>query len=228
MAQLAATFHDDEGRVAVDGFYDRVLDLTDADRAEIEHALTVLKDVVEESGIYSLWGEPGYTPTERIYGRPTLDFNGLWGGFTGKGAKTVTPCEAHLKITCRLVPDQDPNEILDLIEAHVAKHLYPGVQVTVQRKQGIAFPYSIPRDNWALQRAASVMSDLYARPPVFFRVGGSVPVTAEFKRYLNADTVSLGFFQPGTPIHAPNEWFRLQDLPMAQKSYAAVIEALGE
>ena len=228
MAQLAATFHDDEGRVAIDGFYDRVAELTAEDRAEIAQASSVQQDVVAESGTYTLWGEPGYSPAERIYGRPTLDINGLWGGFTGEGAKTVTPCEAHLKLTCRLVPDQDPKEILELIEAHVRKHLYPGVQVSFRRKEGIAYPYSIPRDNWALQRAASVISDLYAASPVFFRVGGSVPVTSEFKRYLNAETVSLGFFQPGTPIHAPNEWFRLKDLPMAQKGYAAVIEALGD
>lgn len=228
MAKLAASFHSPDGRVAIDGFYDRVVDLTDQDRAEIAYAAGKMADILEESGAYAFWGEAGYTPYERTGARPTLDINGIWGGFTGEGAKTVTPAEAHLKLTCRLVPDQKPDEIKDLIRAHIAKHLPEGIQWSFDARLSFSEAYSIPRDNWALQRAASVMSDVYGIPPVFFRVGGSVPITADFKAALGADTVSLGFFQPGSPIHAPNEYFRLEDIPMAQKSYAAVLTALGE
>jgi acetylornithine deacetylase/succinyl-diaminopimelate desuccinylase-like protein len=228
MAKLAASFHTPDGKVAVAGFYDTVAPMTDADRSEIAYSASVMADVQEEAGVFTLWGEEGYAPYERIGARPTLDINGMWGGFTGDGAKTVTPCEAHIKITCRLVPNQDPNEINDLIRAHVAKHIPDGVQATYNARLSFSTAYSIPRDNWALQRAASVMSDVYGIPPVFFRTGGSVPITAVFKQALGAETVSLGFFQPGSPIHAPNEWFRLEDIPMARKSYAAVLEALGE
>jgi acetylornithine deacetylase/succinyl-diaminopimelate desuccinylase-like protein len=228
MAKLAATFHTPDGKVAIEGFYDRVIDMTDADRAEIAYSASVMQDVREEAGVYTLWGEEGYAPYERIGARPTLDINGMWGGFTGEGAKTVTPCEAHLKLTCRLVPNQDPDEINELIKAHIAKHIPEGVQATYNARLSMSGAYSIPRDNWALQRAASVMSDVYGIPPVFFRTGGSVPITHVFKQALGAETVSLGFFQPGSPIHAPNEWFRLEDIPMARMSYAAVLDALGE
>jgi acetylornithine deacetylase/succinyl-diaminopimelate desuccinylase-like protein len=228
LAKLAASFHTPDGRVAVEGFYDQVVPLNDADRAEIAYSASVMMDVQQEAGVYTLWGEEGYAPYERIGGRPTLDINGMWGGFTGEGAKTVTPCEAHLKLTCRLVSNQNPDEINRLIQAHVAKHVPEGVQAIYTPRLSFSGAYSIPRDNWALQRAASVMSDVYGIPPVFFRTGGSVPITAVFKQALDAETVSLGFFQPGSPIHAPNEWFRLEDIPMAQKSYAAVLDALGE
>lgn len=228
MAKLAATFHTPDGRVAIEGFYDDVAPFTDFDRAEIAYSSSVMEDVQKESGVYTLWGEEGFAPYERIAARPTFDINGMWGGFTGDGMKTVTPCEAHLKYTCRLVPNQDPDTIRDLIIAHVQKHIPAGVQATVKSRESFSRAYSIPRDNWALQRAASVMSDVYGIQPVFFRTGGSVPITAVFKDALGADTVSLGFFQPGSPIHAPNEWFRLEDFPMAQKSYVAVLDAMGE
>jgi acetylornithine deacetylase/succinyl-diaminopimelate desuccinylase-like protein len=228
MAKLAATFHTPDGRVAIEGFYDDVVDFTEFDRAEIDYSSSLMEDIQIESGVYTLWGEEGYAPYERVSARPTFDINGMWGGFTGDGMKTVTPCEAHLKFTCRLVPNQDPDTILDLIRTHIAKHTPEGIEATLVARTSFSAAYSIPRDNWALQRAASVMSDVYGINPVFFRSGGSVPITAVFKETLGAETVSLGFFQPGSPIHAPNEWFRLEDFPMAQKSYAAVLEALGE
>jgi acetylornithine deacetylase/succinyl-diaminopimelate desuccinylase-like protein len=228
MAKLAASFHTPDGRVAIDGFYDDVAEFTEADRAEIAYSSSVMEEIQKESGVYTLWGEEGFAPYERVAARPTLDINGMWGGFTGDGMKTVTPCEAHLKFTCRLVPNQDPDRILALIREHIKTHVPAGIEATLQARESFSVAYSIPRDNWALQRAASVMSDVYGITPVFFRSGGSVPITAVFKQTLGAETVSLGFFQPGSPIHAPNEWFRLEDFPMAQKSYAAVLDALGE
>ncbi|MDP9359056.1 MAG: dipeptidase, partial [Chloroflexota bacterium] len=126
MIQLAATFHTPEGRVAVEGFYDRVRDLTPAEREEIAAVPFDREAFLAELGAPALWGEPGYSELERRWARPTLDLNGVWGGFAGEGTKTVTPCEAHVKITCRLVPDQDPAEIVSLIERHVERHCPAG------------------------------------------------------------------------------------------------------
>ena len=228
MSKLAASFHTDDGRVAIAGFYDAVPELTQDERDDIAYTAANMQEVKEESGAFGYWGEPGYLPYERIGARPTLDINRIWGGFMGAGSKTVTPNEAHLKLTCRLVPNQEPEKILDLIHAHVASHVPAEAEVTITDRTSFSKPYATPRDNWALQRAASVMSDLYGLSPIFFRVGGSVPITSVFKEHLGADTVSLGFSQPGSQPHAPNEWYRVEDLPMAQRGYAAVIEALGE
>jgi acetylornithine deacetylase/succinyl-diaminopimelate desuccinylase-like protein len=225
--QLAATFHDDQGRVAIEGFYDKVIPLTEQDRADIAEAGAEEASILEESRAFALWGENGYTEVERVYARPTLDINGMWGGFTGEGSKTVTPAEAHIKVTCRLVPDQDPLEVVDLIRAHVAKHILPGVKFEVNRLQGLAYPFVLSRDLPALQKASAVMNELYGRDPIYTRAGGSVPITAVFQKVLNADTVSFAFSQPGSNAHAPNEWFRVDDLALGRRGNYLLIEAFA-
>ena len=119
MAELAASFHDSAGRVVVKGFYNKVNDPTDREQRELEEVPFDAATYFGNVGATELWGEPGFLPLERLWLRPTLDINGMWSGFQGAGSKTVTPAEAHLKITCRLVPDQDPAKILDLLEEHV-------------------------------------------------------------------------------------------------------------
>jgi acetylornithine deacetylase/succinyl-diaminopimelate desuccinylase-like protein len=228
MAKLAASFHTADGQVAIDGYYDRVVPLTAEDRADIALGAPALLDMVEKSGVFTTWGEAGYTEVERTSARPTLDINGLWGGFTGDGAKTVTPCEAHLKLTCRLVPNQDPEQIIDLIRAHVAKHILPGVQFTITPLNGMAYPFAISKDHPAMVRAHAVLKSLYGNDPVYVRVGASVPVTGIFQQILHADTVELGFSQPGSGAHAPNEWWRIDDLLLGQRVYCATLEALAE
>jgi acetylornithine deacetylase/succinyl-diaminopimelate desuccinylase-like protein len=225
--QLAATFHNDDGSVAVDGFYDKVIPLTEQDRADIAKAAAEKGSVLEDSRAFALWGEAGYTETERIFARPTLDINGMWGGFTGEGSKTVTPCEAHIKITCRLVPDQDPIEIVDLIRAHVEKHILPGVKFEVNRLQGLAYPYALSRDLPALQKASAVMTELYGREPIYVRAGGSVPITSVFKNVLGAESVAFAFAQSGSNAHAPNEWFRVEDFALGHKGNYLFLEALA-
>jgi acetylornithine deacetylase/succinyl-diaminopimelate desuccinylase-like protein len=228
LVQLAATMHDREGRVAIAGFYDQVRPLTDQDRAELAAVPFDERALLEEAGVDTLWGEPEYTPLERRWTRPTLDFNGIWGGFQGEGTKTVTPCEAHLKITCRLVPDQEPDDILRLIERHVAEHTPAGIHATVRPMPGSARPFSIRRDDPALAVARQVLSEIYGREPLFIRAGGSVPITEVFQRELGKDTVTIGFGMPGSRAHAPNEWFRTADFPIARKVYARFLEALGQ
>jgi acetylornithine deacetylase/succinyl-diaminopimelate desuccinylase-like protein len=227
MTQLAATFHGADGRVAVDGFYDDVLALTDADRQEIAAAGTSDEELRQLAGVNALWGEPGYSAVERQGARPTLDLNGIWGGFQGDGVKTVTPCEAHLKITCRLVANQDPAEIIRQIERHVARHCLPGATATVTRHSASAKPFLLPRDDPALHKAKAVLRDLYGVDPLIVRSGGSVPITEVFQRELGRDTVSLGWGMPDSRAHAPNEWYGLEDFTIARRAYCAFLAALG-
>jgi acetylornithine deacetylase/succinyl-diaminopimelate desuccinylase-like protein len=227
MVDLAKTFHDERGRVAVAGFYDKVVELTAQERAELAEIPFDEAALKDEAGVATLWGEPGYTVTERRWTRPTLDFNGIWGGFEGEGTKTVTPCEAHLKVTCRLVVNQVPKEIVKLLEAHVAKHTPAGVTANVVVQETGANPYVIKRDNPALTVANEVLARAYGKPVWFVRSGGSVPITEVFQRELGIDTVTIGFGLPGSRVHAPNEWFRVEDVDRARSVYASYFEALG-
>jgi acetylornithine deacetylase/succinyl-diaminopimelate desuccinylase-like protein len=227
MAQLAATFHTPDGRVAVEGFYDRVRELTDEDRQEFLRAGITDDDLRSLADVDALWGEPSFSAAERQGARPTLDLNGIWGGFQGEGVKTVTPCESHLKITCRLVADQDPAEIIQLIERHVARHAPVGATATVTRHSASAKPFLLSRDNPALQAAKRVLRDLYGKDPIIVRSGGSVPITEVFQRELGRDTVSLGWGMPDSRAHAPNEWYGVEDFAIARRAYCAFLEAIG-
>ncbi|MGB3330642.1 MAG: dipeptidase [Thermomicrobiales bacterium] len=227
MVQLAATFHDAEGHVLVAGFYDRVRDLTDADKAEIAATPFDEAEFKTTLGLDALWGEAGYTVRERIWGRPTLDMNGIWGGYQGDGVKTVTPNEAHLKITCRLVPDQDPATVVDLIRAHVEAHCPPGATVEVVPAQGAASPYVVNRETDLYRAATTVLSELYGKPPVLVRAGGTIPATAIFKQELGADTITFAWAMPDSRAHAPNEWYRLDDFTRGRTAYALLIEELA-
>lgn len=227
LAKLLASLHDDQGRVAVAGFYNDVRDLTVEDRAEIAAVPIDEEMLLTQSGTYALIGEAGYSVLERRWARPTLDLNGSWSGFQGEGSKTVTPCQAHAKITCRLVPDQDPARILDCIERHVASHLPPGVEATVHRFPGSAWPFSLRRDHPALQAAKQTLRDAYGREPLIVRSGGTVPATSLFQEELGADTVTLAFMLPDSRAHAPDEWFRLSDFRLAPRVYAAFLAAVS-
>jgi acetylornithine deacetylase/succinyl-diaminopimelate desuccinylase-like protein len=226
LVQLAATFHDDKGRVQVEGFYDSVRELTDEERAEV--ALLEMDEAVEKEklGIGALWGEEGYSPRERQWARPTVDFNGIWGGFQGEGVKTVTPREAHLKITCRLVADQDPAHIVTLLRAHCEKHCPPGATVDVIGLPGAARPYAVDRSDPVFAAVKDVLTELYGADPVIVRNGGTVPATGIFQDELGVETVTLGWGQPDSKAHAPNEWYRLADYLRGREGYAMLVERL--
>lgn len=226
MSQLATSFHDANGKVAVAGFYDDVIELTPQEREEIAGVPFDESGYLAESGATGLWGEPGYSVVERRWTRPTVDFNGIWGGFQGDGTKTVTPSKAHLKITSRLVPGQEPETILELIEQHVMKHAPVYAEVAVQRMPGSARPFRLDRANPAVNAAMNVLQDIYGVQPRFVRSGGTVPITEVFSQELDLTTVTIGFAMPGSRAHAPNEWFRLADLPIARRTYARFFEAL--
>ncbi|HWV35921.1 MAG TPA: dipeptidase [Thermomicrobiales bacterium] len=227
MVQLAATFHDADGRVQVAGFYDKVKDLTAEDRAEIARAEFDEEEFKRDLGLDELWGEAGWTPRERIWGRPTLDLNGIWGGFQGEGTKTVTPNQAHLKITCRLVPDQDPQEIVELIRKHVEAHRPPGATVEVVSARGSAKPYVVDRNNEVYKAAGRVLKELFGVEPVLERAGGTIPATGIFKDELGLETIGCAWSQPGSGAHAPNEWYRLEDFTRGRTGVALLIEELA-
>ena len=228
IARLVASFHDDQGRVAVAGFYDDVRPLTDADRAELAATPDDDAAVLAEAGVREFTGEAGYTPRERMWARPTLDVNGIWGGFQGAGAKTVTPAKAHAKITCRLVPDQDPARIVDLIERHVAVHLPAGATAEVERFPGSAWPASISRDHPALITAKAVLRAAYGgTEPIITRSGGTVPAVALMQRALGAATVTMAFSLPGSRAHAPNEWHRVDDFQRGTGIFTDYLTALA-
>jgi acetylornithine deacetylase/succinyl-diaminopimelate desuccinylase-like protein len=225
LAKLANSFHDKDGRVAIDGFYDDVVALTTEERAEIAAHPQTEAELLEEAGVSATWGEPGFSAKERQGSRPTVDFNGIWGGFQGEGTKTVTPAEAHLKVTSRLVPNQDPAKIAELIKKHAQTHAPEGATVTFSNSEHGARAYAVPRDNPLQATAERVLTEQYGNKPVIERSGGSVPITATFKAVLGLDTVTIGFGLPGSNVHAPNEWFREDDLDRARTVYAAYLSA---
>jgi acetylornithine deacetylase/succinyl-diaminopimelate desuccinylase-like protein len=228
IAKLVSTFHDDEGRVAVAGFYDDVRELTPEDRAEIAAPANDDAEIQAQAGVQILTGEAGYSPRERMWARPTLDINGLWSGFQGAGTKTVTPAQGHAKLTCRLVPDQDPTRILDLIEQHVASHLPAGASATVVRFPGSAWPASIRRDHPALTAAREVLRQEYGgTEPIITRTGGTVPAVALLQRALGAETVTMAFSLAGSGAHAPNEWYRVVDFHRGPRVFVRYLQILA-
>jgi acetylornithine deacetylase/succinyl-diaminopimelate desuccinylase-like protein len=209
LVQLLASLHRADGSVAVQGFYDAVREVSAAERAAIA-SLPWNDDAYRaEIGVPALWGEAGYSTLERQWIRPTLEVNGLGGGYAGEGSKTVIPSSAFAKITCRLVPDQDPHQILDLLDTHLHRHLPAGVELRTQKLPGNARAYRIRRDHPGLQNARDVLSDLYGQSPVDVLIGGTLPVTEAFARILGIDTVFFSFSTADEDFHSPNEFFRL-------------------
>lgn len=227
IASLVASFHTADGAVAVDGFYNAVRNPTPEERAEIAAVPFSEKAFSVEAGTTGRWGERDYSVNERRGMRPTLDINGIWGGFQGDGAKTVTPREAHAKITCRLVPDQDPEAVIRLLQRHVEAHTPPGVTATVTPQPGSARPFAIRRDDPALQVAGRVLQTIFDREPLYVRTGGTIPVAEIFQRELGADMVFFAWSQPESNVHAPNEWFRIEDFHRGTRAYCAYLTELG-
>lgn len=210
LVEILASLHDDEGRVTVDGFYNRVLEIAHEERLAFQALNQSEEKLAKELAVDALFGEPGYSATERTWVRPTLEINGIYGGFQGEGTKTVIPSEAHAKITCRLVPDQDPREIQELIRAHVEKVAPLGVKVTVTLQDG-GKPYVTPFHHPAIQLAAKAYESAYGVKAAFTRMGGSVPIVETFDRLLGMPVVLMGFGLNDENFHAPNEHFSLEN-----------------
>ncbi len=208
LARLIAGLHDTQHRVTIPGFYDAVRPLTAEERA------TFAALPFDEAGwksavnVAATRTEAGYSAFEGISARPTLDVNGIWGGYQGEGAKTVLPARAGAKISMRLVPDQSPAEVVQMLHAYFMAHVPPTMTLSFKDLHG-GKPIIVDTSHPAMQAAAKALHDTYGRPPFFTREGGSIPVVADFKEILGVDTVLMGFGLDDDAIHSPNESFGL-------------------
>lgn len=228
LATLVASLHGADGRVAVDGFYDEVRELTAAERAAIA-ALPFDDDTyLRQVGAPAAVGERGYSTLERQWTRPTLEVNGMWGGYQGPGQKTVIPCEAHAKITCRLVPDQDPSAIATRVARHLERHVPPGTRLSVVLDDHGARAASIPVDHVAVRAADAALRETYGVAPLVVRMGGTVPIAELFQRHLGLATVFFSFSTADEDFHAPDEFFRVHRLHEGLEAWARLLTRLGE
>ena len=208
LARLIAGLHDDDHRVALEGFYDDARDLTEEERQTFRDLPFDEDAWREEIGLKKTKTETGYDPLEAVGARPTLDVNGIGGGYQGEGAKTVLPAKASAKISCRLVPDQRPDDIAGKLQRYFEEHTPETMHLQFERLHG-GQPALIDTDSPAMQAAADAMEAVYERRPFFTREGGTIPVVADFKNLLGLDTVLMGFGLESDAIHSPNEHFGL-------------------
>ena len=210
LSKMIASLHDEKGRVTIPGFYDKVRELTGAERVELNRAPFDAEAYKKEIGLADLAGEAGYTTLERTGIRPTLDCNGIWGGYTGEGAKTVLPAKASAKISMRLVPDQQPAEITELFTRHFQSIAPLSVQVKVIAHHG-GDPAVTPTDSKAFRAASDAFTEVWGKKPIPTRDGGSIPIVALFKKELGLDTVLMGFGLDSDALHSPNEHYGIRN-----------------
>lgn len=222
LAAMIASLHDPDGRVTVPGFYDDVVALTPADREAFAALPFDEASYLRGIGATAMAGERGFSTVERRGGRPTLDVNGIWAGFTGDGSKTIIPAHAHAKISCRLVTAQDPEKIGRQVEAALRAAAPAGLQVEV-RNLGNGDPFLTPLGDPYLVAAAGALEETFGMSPLYIREGGSIPIAALFQRELGLPVVLLGFTPPDDNAHAPNE---SMDLGNFEGGIRAVIRAL--
>jgi len=228
LAQIVASMKDAEGRILVDGFYDDVVLLSEKERQEFSEVPFDQEAYRASVGVPELFGEPEFTVVERMWARPTLDVNGIWGGFQGEGVKTIIPARASCKITCRLVPNQEPDKICRLLADHVRKHAPKGVSVDAVVFPGNSRPYAIPKDHPALSAAAAVLQELYGRKPVTVRLGGTLPIARSFLDILGTYLMFFAMSSPDENAHGPNEFFRIEEFERLRKGLPLLWERLAE
>lgn len=206
LTKMIASLHDENNHITIPQFYDKVLELTNEERAEMAKAPFSLEDYKNALDIEDTYGEKGYTTNERNSIRPTLDVNGIWGGYTGEGAKTVIASKAYAKISMRLVPNQTPDEITELFQKHFESIAPKSVKVKVNPHHG-GFPYVTPIDNIAYKAANKAYTETFGVPAIPQRSGGSIPIVALFENELNSKSILMGFGLDSDAIHSPNEHF---------------------
>jgi len=227
LCKLIASCHDENNHITVPGFYDKVQELSDAERAEMAKAPFDLNDFKKDLNIDEERGEKGYSTNERTGIRPTLDVNGIWGGYTGDGAKTVLPSKAFAKISMRLVPNQSSKEISDLFIKHFESIAPKSVKVKVTAHHG-GEPVVVPTNSKGFLAASKAMQETYGKKPVPTRSGGSIPIVALFKKELGMDSILFGFGLDSDGLHSPNEHYGLfnyyrgiETIPLFYKYFTA-------
>lgn len=228
LCDMIASLHDENGQITIPGFYTNVADLSEAERAELAKAPFELDEYKRDLGINDVMGEAGYSTNERTSIRPTLDVNGIWGGYTGEGAKTVLPSKASAKISMRLVPNQTPDEITELFTKHFTSIAPAGVTVTVAPHHG-GMPYVTPVDSIEFEAASKAFEDAWGKKPIPTRGGGSIPIMALFEQELGIKSILMGFGLDSDALHSPNESYGLfnfykgiETIPYFYKHYAAL------
>lgn len=208
LCKLIASCHDENNHITIPGFYDDVVELSKEEREELNKAPFDEEAYKKELGLKALWGEKGYTTIERTGIRPTLDVNGIWGGYTGEGAKTVLPSKAYAKISMRLVPNQNPEKIAKLFQDYFEKTAPPSVSVKVKAHHG-GEAYLVSTQSLAYKAASMAMEKTFGKKPIPAREGGSIPIVALFKKELGLDSILMGFGLDTDALHSPNEHFGL-------------------
>ena len=208
LTKMIASLHDENNHITIPGFYDGVEELSPEERAEMATAPFSAEAYNKALDMEDVYGEAGYTTPERGSIRPTLDVNGIWGGYTGEGAKTVIPSKAFAKISMRLVPNQTPDEITELFQKHFESIAPKGVRVKVNPHHG-GDPVVTPVDSVAYQAASKAYETTFGKPAIPVRSGGSIPIVALFEKVLGLKTVMMGFGLDSDAIHSPNEHFGL-------------------
>jgi len=221
LAEICASLHTPEGKVNIPGFYDAVLDVHDWEREELAKLGTSEKEYAEFLGVKEFHAAPGFTPFEGVRFQPTLEFNGIGGGYQGEGGKTVIPSKARVKISCRLVPNQTPEEIKAALVKAIESRCPNGVTLKIKTSHG-GVPYLVvppgrsntpadqnPALSLAFRSAEKAIKDSFGNAPLYLREGGSVPIIADIKRIWNLDSLMIGLFLPEDNLHAPDESFNL-------------------
>lgn len=220
LASMIASLHDKDGRVAIPGFYDAVVELTPAQREALNRAPFDLDKYKKDLAIHEIKGEQGYTTIERTGIRPTLDVNGIWGGYTGEGAKTVLPSKASAKISMRLVPNQDSQQITELFTRHFQSIAPASVTVKVTAHHG-GQPAVTSTTSAAYKAAEKAFEDVWGKTPIPTRDGGSIPIVSLFKKELGLETVLMGFGLDSDAIHSPNEHFGIRNFTLGIETIVA-------
>ncbi|HKI03907.1 MAG TPA: dipeptidase [Thermoanaerobaculia bacterium] len=226
LARILATFHDADGRIAIPGFYDRVLEWPDEIRKQMAGLPFHDQEFRAETGVTALGGEAGRTTLERLWTRPTCEVNGLLSGYTGDGAKTVLPAKAMAKVSCRLVADQDPEEIGRLMRAHVERVTPPGVTVDIKLLHG-APAWRANLSGPLFEAASRALAATFGREPVIVGEGGSIPVVSDFQRLFGVPVLLMGFGLPGENAHAPDEWLSVENFEKGMRTAAVLWEEVG-
>lgn len=221
LSAIIARLHNPDGSVAVPGFYDKVPPLSPEEKQRIASAHSDPAALLRITGVPQLYGEAGYSPLERTGARPTLDVNGLYSGFIGEGSKTIIPAYAKAKISCRLVPDQDPDEIYALLQAYISSLTPDAVRLTIVKHSGA--PAYLADDAPGLAQLSKALSETWNKPVSFKREGGSIPVATTMQKYLGVKSLLTGFGLPDDQIHSPNEH---QHLPTWKLGVQALIRFL--
>ena len=227
LARLLATLHNENGQIAIEGFYDKVKPLDEWERkAWRQLPIDGDAEILNETGAPALFGEQGYSTFERLWARPTAEINGIGGGYQGAGTKTVIASHAMAKLTFRLVPNQQGDEILNLVVRHLEKHLPLGVKMEVTR--GHSGPWYLTDPNSAAGKAAqNALRQAFGKDPALIREGGSIPIVSQFRTILGVETLLLGLALPDCRAHSPNENFPLENMDSGIRLNKAVLAELA-